>query len=78
MVRLMKLNKLYNSETVFAIEEFILDFQAIFPGLLSREELLQRITTNMKNNIIFNASFSDENVSGRYANSTVYLVVIRG
>ena len=73
MVRFMELNKLYDHDTVCAIEEFILDFEAIFPGLLSREEILKRITTNMKNNIQFNASFSEENVSGRYANSTVFI-----
>ena len=43
----------YNLETKQAIKDFIEDFMGIFPGLLSEEELLRRITSNMHKNIVF-------------------------
>ena len=68
----MELEKLYNNETVLAIREFIVDFQAIFPGLLSEEELINRIITNMKHNIDFNADLDDK-VMGEFSNGKVFI-----
>lgn len=68
----MELEKLYNEETVRAVREFIVDFQAIFPGLLSEEELVKRITTNMHHNIDFNADL-DEKHMGEYSGNKVYI-----
>lgn len=68
----MELEKLYNEETVRAVREFIVDFQAIFPGLLSVEELVKRITTNMHHNIDFNADL-DEKHMGEYCGNKVYI-----
>lgn len=68
----MELEKIYNKETCLAVREFIKDFQAIFPGLLSEEELINRITKYMKHNINFNADL-DENVMGEYTKNQVFI-----
>ena len=68
----MELEKIYNKETCVAVREFIKDFQAIFPGLLSEEELINRITKYMKHNIDFNADL-DERVMGEYTKNQVFI-----
>ena len=60
----------YNLETRNAINDFIEDFMGIFPGLLSKEELLRRITSNMHKNIDFKATLG-ENIAGQYKDNQV-------
>lgn len=60
----------YNLETREAIKDFIDDFMGIFPGLLSEEELLRRITSNMHKNIDFKATLG-ENIAGQYKDNQV-------
>lgn len=60
----------YNLETRDAIKNFIDDFMGIFPGLLSEEELLRRITSNMHKNIDFKATLG-ENIAGQYKDNQV-------
>lgn len=60
----------YNLETREAIKNFIDDFMGIFPGLLSEEELLRRITSNMHKNIDFKATLG-ENIAGQYKDNQV-------
>ena len=64
------LNK-YDERTTKAIWEFIEDFQAIFPGLLSKEELIMRINTNLKS-INFEADLDDKTL-GRYVNNNILI-----
>ena len=60
----------YNLETRNAINDFIEDFMGIFPGLLSKEELIRRITSNMHKNIDFSAILG-ENIAGQYRDNQV-------
>ena len=62
----------YNLETKQAIKDFIEDFMGIFPGLLSEEELLRRITSNMHKNIVFDATLG-ENIAGQYKENQVFV-----
>ena len=62
----------YNLETKQAIKDFIDDFMGIFPGLLSEEELLKRITSNMHKNIVFDATLG-ENIAGQYKGNQVFV-----
>lgn len=68
----MELEKLYNEETIRAVKEFICDFQVIFPGLLTEDELISRIIKNMHHNIDFNADL-DEMHMGEYTNHKVFI-----
>ena len=47
-----KLEK-YSQETQQTINQFIEDFQNIFPNKLSDEEIINRINTNLESDIIF-------------------------
>ena len=62
----------YNLETKQAIKDFIEDFMGIFPWLLSEEELLRRITSNMHKNIVFDATLG-ENIAGQYKENQVFV-----
>ena len=64
--------KKYNVETIEAINNFIDDFMGIFPGLLSKEELLNRINNNMHHNISFNMEL-EENIAGQYTNNAILI-----
>ena len=62
----------YKLETKQAIKDFIDDFNGIFPGLISEEELLRRINQNMDKDIIFDATLG-ENIAGQYKNKQILI-----